>query len=159
MKPRNVVVLGLGWMLSACQSEVPAGQAVVLDPQTVRVGPIRHDSLTSAQVARITRIQATFAEVVPASLAETLNNFRRDADPDREIAVWETMAAAYERYLRRQPRLSFAQKKEVFALLLSRSMMPAAAALANANPVRLTPTEAQQVLAEYEAAPAPLTVQ
>lgn len=159
MKRSYSIVLGLGVLLGACQAEAPAEDETVqmINPKDIQVGPTRHDSLTAGQLARVTRIQATFAEVYSVSLAQTIENFRRDADPDRELAVWETMATAYEQYLRRQPRaLGQPQKKEVFALLLSRSMMPAADAIANARLVHLSPAEARQVLALYEAAPAPL---
>lgn len=156
----TVLVLWLG----ACQPgsstiNESEGTVQVTDSEQLSLGPIRHDSLTEKQVARITRIQRVFAEVYPASLEQTINDFKRDAHPDREIAVWESMATAYEQYLHNQPNpLGLPRKKEAFALLLSRSMMPENEAIRNANLKLLTAADAKQIMACYEAAPKPITI-
>ncbi|WBA42192.1 hypothetical protein [Hymenobacter canadensis] len=164
MKFSTVLLLCSGLWLGACQPdsstpEVGKGDVQTIDTKQIHIGTVVHDSLTKQQVEQITRIQATFAEVYPVSLAETINNFQRDVHPDREIAVWEMMAAAYTRYLSNQSHpLGLPHRKEAFTLLLMRSMMPAAEAKRNANLQLLTTTEVERILAYYEAGPSPIVV-
>ncbi len=56
-------------------------------------GPIRHEKLPDALVNRILLIHRAFANYLSFSFDETLESFRRDMHPEREIGVWEKMAA------------------------------------------------------------------
>jgi len=40
----------------------------------------------------------SFGQWTDMPLDTWITNFKRDLDPDRELAVWESMAAAYDRY-------------------------------------------------------------
>src|SRR4051812_46034993 len=83
---------------TATGAQKSAGQVKWVDPKTIQPGPIRHEALTENQLARIRALHATFAEVDPNPLEKWIDDFKRDADPDRELAVWERMARAYRRY-------------------------------------------------------------
>src|SRR5262245_29705834 len=66
-----------------------------VDPAKLQPGPIQRENLTREQVERITRVQEIFKEVDPTPLAEWIDDFKRDLDPDREIRIYEAMAMAY----------------------------------------------------------------
>src|SRR5687767_2424991 len=109
--------------LIACDSLKKESQIQKLNSKDISLGPIRHDSLTADQLNKVQRIQMTFAEVFPASLEETITNFKRDQHPDKEIEIWLNMAAAYEKFISKDPLADSAKKKDTFRLLLLRSMM------------------------------------
>lgn len=99
------------------------GRVEWIDPTTIQSGPIRRDALSDEQLARIRTLQATFAEVDGQAVEQWVDNFKRDADPDRELRVWERMAHAYRAYCEGK-QLSAAAKKDVYRVVLLRSMAP-----------------------------------
>lgn len=119
-----------------------------VDPKTIQLAPIQHDQLTEEQLKRITVIQQTFAEVDPTPLQGWIEDFKRDHDPDREIIIWEIMADAYERYLRKHS-LRFEQKKEVFGILLIRSGASEDDAMAHLKVKELSETEVKEVMQSF----------
>jgi hypothetical protein len=92
-----------------------------VDPKTIHPGPIQRESLSDEQMARVRKLQATFVEVDGQTVEKWVDDFRRDADPDRELRVWERMAKAYHAYCDGR-KLSPDAKKEVYRVLLLRSM-------------------------------------
>lgn len=145
---------------SACrsnQNENTTAQPITLTD--VQPGPIRHDSLCAEQIKKITEIQQTFYEVLPISVEQTIIDFKRDDNPDKEIEVWQNMASAYSQYLaglKKAPDLE--TKKEIFDLLLSRSMVTSEEALKNTKRSKLSDDEARKILSLYTAEPDPVTV-
>jgi hypothetical protein len=85
-------------------------------------GPIRHSVLPDGFVERIKAFKAILSEVDPTSLETAIDNFKRDALPEEEIAIWERMASAYEGFLSHNPISDPAIRKEVFAVLIGASM-------------------------------------
>ncbi len=108
-----------------------------------------HKDLSEHQKKRISAIQQALMEVNNTSLEETLNNFRKDLNPDNEIEIWEVIAGAYQQMLRKMPDASPEEKHEVYRLLLLRSNMPAEDALAQANLSTLSEATAKEVLDLY----------
>lgn len=130
-----------------------------MNPNDIQLNEVVHDSLTTEQIVKITTIHSTFEEVYQVSLEETITNFKRDQNPDSEIDIWLQMAAAFKKYLSsRQENLDLSTKKEVFKLILSRSMMDDEEAIANSNLTILTVKEAKEVLGYYTATPDPIDV-
>ena len=60
---------------------------------------IQHEHLSEDQLNRITKLHKTFAEVDKSSLETWVDNFKRDANPESEISVWERVARAYTKSL------------------------------------------------------------
>ena len=88
-----------------------------------------------------------------------IDNFKRDLDPDNEIEIWLNMVSAYENYLKsKNGQLDLNRKKEVYKLILSRSMMPNDEAIVNSKLVILSAKEAQEVLSYYSQKPEPLDI-
>ena len=85
------------------------------------VGPVRHSSLTPDLLARIEGIARVFSEVDERPGESWVEDFQRDQNPEKEVVIWEAMAAAYSVFTRNRS-LSPEAKKEAFGLLLMRSM-------------------------------------
>ncbi len=154
-------ILSAVLIFCSCKSGKDEKQNIqTMDPNDIRISTeVRHDSLTADQMIKVKKIYLTFADVYPVSLEETILNFRKDLDPDSEIKVWLQMADAYEKYINsKQGKLNPDTKKEVFKLILSRSMMPDEEAIANAGLVILTEKEAKEILSYYTLEPDPLEV-
>jgi len=152
--------------LGACRSK-PSSNIVVLypdggtrwiDPNKIIPGPIRHPTLTDQQVARITALQKTFAEVDDSSLEKWLDDFKHDANVDRELSVYEHIASAYSSYTAATQRLGPAAKREVYALLMLRSGSTEAETLARAKLQNLDETQARAALRGYTEPPHPVRV-
>jgi hypothetical protein len=114
-----------------------------LQPNANQAGQLQED-----QLLRIKTLQQTFAEVDETPLDEWIDNFKRNADPNREIMVWERIAEAYTRYCSLHP-LTVEAKKEVFSILVTRSMVSEDEALKQIKPKLLTINDAKEVMSFY----------
>ena len=150
-------------IITACPSCISEDEkqpeTVTLSPNDIQLNDVIHDSLSAGQLVKVKRVCTVFAEVYPVSFEETVTNFKRDQNPDQEIAVWMDMADAYEKYMASKPALTdLKKKKEIFGLLLLRSMMPEEEALKNQKNEILTEAEAKEVMGYYTAKPKPIDV-
>lgn len=153
---RAVVVIS-AVLVAGCKGASDAPKAQTVDPAELRPGPIRHATLSPELVARITKVQAVFAEVDPTPLEKWLEDFRRDVHPERELAIYESMARAYSGYVAGR-ELTMPAKNDVYVLVLLRSSAPDDQVLANARLTTLSMEEARAVLRLYDASPQPVTV-
>jgi hypothetical protein len=142
--------------IPACNSTEQKPEIVKMDPKEISVGPVVHDSLTTEQMEKVKRIQKTFEEVYPASLEETVTDFKRDQHPDKEITIWLNMASAYEKYIRKYPGVDSVKKQEAFQLILLRSMMPDQEAVNEAKLKVLSLEEINELLSNYNVEAAPI---
>jgi hypothetical protein len=102
-------------------------------------------------------MEAVFAEVDPSSHEVWIDGFKRDLNPEREIAIWEAMAAAYQTFTNRHT-LDLACRKEAFGLLLTRSGADEEATLSKQKLQHLTPAQAQELVRLYSAEPQPIQI-
>lgn len=144
------------FLITACNKKVDQVQKV--DPNNIKVNEVVHDSLTSKQIEKITIIHNIFKEVDQSSLEQTITDFKRDQNPDNEIEIWLQMASAYKGYLNKH-RKNLEEKKEVFKLILSRSMMVTDEVIENSDLKFLSKEDAREVLSFYTDTPKPLTVE
>src|SRR5689334_9700006 len=105
-----IVVVGL---LLLRQSGAPRTQSV--RPSELQAGPVRHATLSAEMDARIRRFEPIFAEVYPRSHEELLDGFKRDLDPEPEVAIWEALATAYQAFTQKHT-LATDARKEAFGL-------------------------------------------
>jgi hypothetical protein len=122
-------------------------------PQTASSSPLQPNSnqpgqLQEDQLLRIKTLQQTFAEVDETPLDEWIDNLKRNADPNREIMIWERIAEAYTRYCSQHP-LTIEAKKEVHSILLTRSMVSEEEALKQIKPKLLTIADAKEIMSFY----------
>jgi hypothetical protein len=105
---------------SNLEDEVPEVMGHITDERGQRVtihrGPIQHETLSSDQLRRISRLRDVLAEAYPMTLDGWVDGFMRDADPESEIQIIEACAVAYQR-LTSQTSLSVEEKKRVYAVL------------------------------------------
>ena len=159
MKQIFIIILMI-YLFCSCNSNRKQEEKIItINPNEIRVGEIVHDSLNSDQIEKIKEIQSTFSEVYSVGLEETITNFKRDANPDKEITIWLNMAQSYKNYLSSQKaKLDVKRKKEIFKLILSRSMMPVDEAIKNSNLSILKNKEALEVLSFYSDIPKSIQV-
>ena len=146
-------------LMTGCDraSSPPDREVKSIDPKKVEPGPIRHANLTGEQMSRVQRVQKIFSEVDPSPLEKWVEDFRRDVNPDRELAIWEEMAKAYETFTTSKS-LTPDQKKEVFQVVLMRSAAPADEALKNLDLKILTEKDAREIMAVFTTEPKPIRV-
>ena len=128
-----------------------------MDPKKVEPGPIRHTNLTEEQMSRVQRVQKIFNEVDPSPLEKWVEDFKRDVNPDRELAIWEEMATAYETFTSSRS-LTPDGKKEVFQVVLMRSAAADEEALKHLELKVLTEKDARAIMALFTTKPQPIRV-
>lgn len=144
--------------LSSCNSRSEQ-ETQLIDPNEIQLNDIVHDTLTTEQITKIKKIHSIFQEVDKISLEQTIEDFKRDLHPDNEIKIWLIMADAYQNYLNsKNKEVDLNTKKEVYKLILSRSMMPNEEAIKNSDLKILSKNEAEKVLSFYTAKPDPIDV-
>lgn len=156
----NLALLTTGLTTSTCNSNHQNEQeSMKVDVNTLHVSPVVHDTLSSAQLEKIGFIHNSFAEVQPGTLEETITDFKRDQNPDNEIAIWLSMANAYKNFVQKKgSSLDIAAKKEAYKLILLRSEMSGKEAVAEAKLKLLSSTDVSDILSYYDQAPEPIKV-
>jgi TIR domain len=84
----------------AIDEMLSGGQTEVADATAFHEGPIRHEKLPADLLRRIRVIHQVFEEVYDIDWDGTVRNFKRDLRPDREVMIWENMAAVYLQLVR-----------------------------------------------------------
>ena len=92
---------------------------VYVDQSLIRIekGPIRHDELPPPLVERIERLAEVFDDVLPGHSGDWVDDFRRDARPEDEVALWERLAGEYLRFT--DPDDPRRRKRDVLKVLLN----------------------------------------
>jgi hypothetical protein len=154
------MALAAGLTASACNPNHQNEQeSMKVDVNTLHVSPLVHDTLSPAQLEKIGFIHNSFAEVQPGTLEETITDFKRDQNPDNEIAIWLSMANAYKKFVQKKgSSLDIAAKKEAYKLILLRSEMSGKEAVAEAELRLLSSADVSDILSYYDQAPEPIKV-
>jgi hypothetical protein len=119
-----------------------------INPADLKPLPVQHEQLTDKQLRRARKLHETFAEVNPSSLETWIDNFKRDMNPDREIAIWERIAKGYTNYTS-QKELSLEAKEDAFQTLLMCSMSSDEETIQALNLKVLSKDEARKICREY----------
>lgn len=125
---------------------------------SIQAGPIRHETLSPELLERIEKVHKKLYEVEGIPLAKCVENFKRDLHPEPNIIIWEQMAEAYISYCSSHEKLSLGEKKEVYKVILMRSMISTEDVLKRLELKHLSIEESKNVLALYSWKPVPLTV-
>ena len=128
--------------------DIQSGQTQWVDPNELQQGPIQRETLTAEQLQRIAAIRETFVEIDDQTIEQWVDNFKRDLNPDSELAIWERMAKAYSRYCDHR-QLDLETKKEVYKVVLLRSMASPNDVIAKLELTRLSEQNARDVMAEF----------
>lgn len=140
----------LAFLGIACNSgsENQPPQTKMVNATDLKPNEIQRDQLSEEQLRRIKKLRETFAEVDRSSLEKWIDNFKRDADPDSEIAIWERVAVAYTNYCS-QRQLTLEAKGDVFRVLVLRSMTSDEEAVKTLKLKVLSADEARKIMREY----------
>ncbi len=130
------------------RSESQRPQTQMVNVADLKPNEIQHEQLSEEQLRRIRKLQETFAEVDKSSLEKWIDNFKRDANPDSEIAIWERVANAYRNYCS-QRQLTLEAKGDVFQALVLRSMTSDEEAVKTLKLKVLSSDEARKIMREY----------
>lgn len=97
------------------------GNEMLLDVEAAKAARDREQlsELTPDQVRRIEAFKRVFAEQDLTTLEEALANFARDMVPEREIRVWERMAAVYTLELQDRPNADAAERRLLYATIMA----------------------------------------
>jgi hypothetical protein len=120
-----------------------------LKTDEIQMGSVRRETLTGQQIERLRKLQVALAEVDDSPIERWIDDFRYDANPDREIGVFEAVAEAYQAFCSARPR-DLAQKKDAFGLLLDRAGSTYEDSLKNYELRVLSIAEAKEVLSYYK---------
>jgi hypothetical protein len=127
----------------------PEPTTQMVPPASLKPGPIQHSQLTEDQVERIKKFREVFADIDELSLETWMDNFKRDLDPDKEIAIWEHIAGTYQSYCSERV-LSKEAKKEVQSILLLRSLTASEEEVLKLSKLKLlSAEEAEKVIRRY----------
>lgn len=125
------------------------GNVEWIEVDKIQPGPTVHETLTDEQMAHIKALQKVFFEVDGQPVEQWVDNFKRDLNPDRELAIWERMATAYGDYCASREDLTIDVKKEVYKIVLLRSMAPPDEVLSRIELKHLSKDEAQDIMRGY----------
>lgn len=79
--------------------------------------PVRHNTLPLQLVNRIKIIYHLFSYFSSQTLEKTIDNFKHDTNPEREIIIWEAVCSTYIELIKMLPN-NEKTKKEAFGLVL-----------------------------------------
>ncbi|GEM66381.1 hypothetical protein SF1_43630 [Sphingobacterium faecium NBRC 15299] len=147
-----------GLTILSCNTDNKSTNNETMNANDLTLGPVVHDTLNNDQIEKITKIQIAFSEVNPSTLEETISNFKRDQNADNEIAIWLAMARAYEKFMLTHKEIGLDKKKEVYQLILMRSMEDEEAILAKANLTLLNNKEIAEIFSYYNFEAKPIAV-
>jgi hypothetical protein len=86
-------------------------------PDQLKQGELRHPPFDEEIRAYIRQIQDAFAEHRPLSFEEWEDGFRRDANPEREIAVWSHAADVYTVFAKEEA--SWERRKDIYRVIVA----------------------------------------
>lgn|GEM_PF-2750948 len=93
-----------------------------IDPNQIQQGPIRHESLPPELLELIRSVYTLIGPYLNTTLEQFEIGFMRDMHPEREVAIWCSIAGAWaayhEKYLEGFEQDEETEKKLIGALLL-----------------------------------------
>lgn len=70
-------------------------RSTVVDLDSLQPGSVRHATLPASFIVRAKLVQHAFGDAAVLDFAVFVENFQRDADPMKELIVWERIASAF----------------------------------------------------------------
>ena len=92
-----------------------------VNPVILKKGPIQHGKLSEELEKRIRDCFARLAEVDKTPIENLLEDFKRDQNPEKEIAVWEAVADGYDAFLKNR-ETDAATRQSAFQVLVQLTM-------------------------------------
>ena len=121
---------------------------VWVDPERLRQGQYQQPPFGPEVRAVFAQLKASLDEVYPRTIDEWEDGFRRDRNPEKEIAIWLHIAEVYETFTCGRP-LSLEAKQDYLKVLLACGTMPHEHVLKRVSLPALTEDEAAAAIAAY----------
>lgn len=99
--------------------DAATGKQIEADEDQIRSGRIRNTSLPQPLLDRVRAVHSKIRHVYSLPLESFEIPFMRDREPEREVRVWESIAAGFEKVTAKMPELD---QKMVLRTLLGYSM-------------------------------------
>jgi hypothetical protein len=119
-----------------------------IDFRELKMGERHAESFPDEVRDYLREIKSKLDEVYEMSLEEWEDGFLRDADPEREIALWLHVADIYNRFASER-NLSIEQKKEYFRVLGTCMNSSRDRVLQLHSPQLISKAEAEKIIAAY----------
>ena len=88
----------------------------------IRPGPIRHVTLPSELIKRVMAYKKILGDADPAPVERSIENFKRDLNPEKEVAIWERIAHVFRTFTIEHNITDAARRRHVLRALLMISM-------------------------------------
>jgi hypothetical protein len=88
-----------------------------IEVSDIEVGPIVHPVLSDSFIERIKMFKTILGDVDDISLERSIDAFKRDSNPEKELAIWERIASTFQTFLSHNPTSDPAVRKDIFAVL------------------------------------------
>jgi len=108
-------------------------------------GEFKHERFTGERRRLMKYFSRVFASVYPRTRQEWEDEFRKDQNPDKEIAIWTVIADVFE-YFTKGRSFPFKTKMDYFRIIVSWSINGLDAALQVINLKMLSMEQAQEVI-------------
>lgn len=83
---------------------------------------IQNPILPKGFIERVIKYKATLGEVESSTIEEAVSNFQRDAEPEKELKIWEKITEAYQSLIKVNNIIDFTERRDIFRTLLGKSM-------------------------------------
>jgi len=127
------------------------GEKFWIDPGSMMMAPPT-GNLTEDQISRIKAYKNILKEAEPTPLEKTIEDFRRDGDPENEIRVWEKIARIFAIEEKRRKNASPGELKLLYSVLLQCSMAGTVQVLSVFPPAKTLP-QVRRVLKRWNEEP------
>ena len=81
-------------------------------------GPIQHATLPTELIARIIAYKKILGDTDPGSLDAAIENFKRDYNPHKEVAIWERIAHVFQNFIAGHAIIDLKRRRHVLRALL-----------------------------------------
>jgi hypothetical protein len=116
-------------------------------PEDLHAGAVRHPPFDEDVRKHIRQIQTDFAEHRPLTLDEWEEGFRRDANPEREIAIWSHAADVYRQFA--SPASSPERRQDVYRVIVACLVAAPDSVWRVLEPAVLTRGEAESIVKRF----------
>jgi len=123
------------------------GEIYWADSNKLNQNEHQHPPFTGKRKEKVEFIQKSLAEVNGQSYLEWEDGFRRDANPDNEIAIWGHIIQVYKRHS--VDAASQSEKHEIYQVVLVCSYSEPSVVLSQLNLVVLSKDRAGEIVDDY----------
>jgi hypothetical protein len=116
-------------------------------PDQLHRGEIKHAEFNEDIRDYIRQIESAFAEHRPLSLEEWEDGFRRDANPEREIALWSHAADVYTAFAAVEPSID--RRRDIYRCIVACLTTGPDAVWRVLRPEVLSHAEAEQIINRF----------